>query len=277
MARRKRSDDRRRSSSGRLRHRGPGAYEWRSRDELERQARRDGWLVVAVGLYLAIWILTYLPPVDPDAALGGAILQALGIYPFVTAVRRWLATRRLVRVAEEVSAIDQEELVSSLAAVDDVVRRLRVLVDELDTGANRRAGKSAIAAAERVAREQRRLLCRQFELARLGATRTPDALTRAHDETTADLATLESSLGELVLTVVDVVSSADDESISIALHHVRLASEQASALAAATREVARLEAATWQRPARSADREVPVHPGHLERDREERCDPGDRV
>lgn len=239
MARRRRSRPKQPRSRERV-ERAPGALEWRSRDDLERSLRRDAWMIAAVGAWFALLSLAYLPPFDPEAALGGAMLQSLGVYPMAVSVRRWFATRRLLRVAKETTARDQDELAESLAAVDDVVARLRTLVTELDTRAEKREGRAAVTAAERAAREQRRLLRREFELRRLGTARSRAGLQQVADETTAELSALDGSLDELLVSVLDLVSSADDESISLALEHVREACERATALAAATREVGQI-------------------------------------
>lgn len=232
---------RRRKPISNRRHRqsvGRGLIEWRSHDELRAAVRRDGWIVGGIAAYISLWFVTLIPPTDADTVLGGVMLQAVGIPPLVFSVRRWMRARSSLRFAEDADENDQRDFATRAASVDAAVDRLRELVAELGTRQAKRAGREAVVAAQRAAREQRRLLRRELELTRLGAARGAKATVELGlTEVRSELDAIQTSLDGLVLAVVELVGAADDESIRVAVDHIEAAAEQATALALATREV----------------------------------------
>jgi hypothetical protein len=210
---------------------------WRAYERVFRSYRRAGRIVVALVLIGAIWLIALdTDQADADTVSGVVILELVTLVPLLWAVARYL---RLGRLIERMLALEEgarEQVVTSMACVDERLSRLAAYAGRPQPGVGTDGARQVLEAAERATPAWRTLVIRRYDLRRLLVVET-DGRTRAVlqeqvDECQVAITALEQASQQLEAVLERRAPEFAQPSLGDELRRLRQASERAASLAA---------------------------------------------
>ena len=216
---------------------------WRAYERVLRSRRRAGWAVVALVLIGGMWLIALdTDEADADTVTGVVVLELVTLVPLFWAVARYLRIERLIERMLALEEQEQEEVVTSMARLDDRLSRLARSAGRPPPEAATDRARQVLEATERATPAWRTLVIRRYDLRRLLVVETDErtraALQERLDECQAAIDALEQA-SEQLEAVVERTTPEFQPSLGDDLRRLCQASERAASLAATFEEVGR--------------------------------------
>ena len=216
---------------------------WRAYERVLRSRRRAGWAVVALVLIGGVWLIALdTDEADADTVTGVVVLELVTLVPLFWAVARYLRIERLIERMLALEEQEQEEVVTSMARLDDRLSRLARSAGRPPPEVATDGAHQALEATERATPAWRTLVIWRSDLRRLLVVETDErtraALQERLDECQAAVDALEQASEQLeaVLERTPESQRSLGDDLRRRLCH---ASDRAASLAATVEEVGR--------------------------------------